>query len=179
MSKRILFVFAAVILAGAGIFFRASSTHTARVQADQIVKNDSAGTDTASGIATLKAFVASHMGASVSFTLKASYDRAIAAARPPAPPANTTSQVYVDAQRACSGKSDSITQARCNQNYLAQHLSAVPAATPAPVPAPKLADYQYGLVAPLWTPDLAGALLLGAVASVGVGLVMGLHRGRR
>jgi hypothetical protein len=170
MSKRILFIIGAVILAAGGIFFRASNSHSARVQADRIVSADAAGTDTTADIASLKSFVATHMGASTSFTLKSSYDRAGSAAVAAASAAKPSNQIYVDAQKACAGKSDSVTQARCNQNYLAQHLTAAP--TPAPVPAPKLADFQYSYKAPLWTPDLAGSLMLGASASVAFGLLL-------
>ncbi len=177
MSKRILFVFAAIVLAGAGIFFRASSTHSARAAADKIVQADTSGTSTASSLAELKNFVKLHMGASVNFTLKTSYDRAVTAATAAAVSASSNTQIYADAQKACSGKSDSITQAKCNQQYLAQHLTNTPA--PSPVPAPVLADYQYKLVAPFWTPDLAGALFLGALGSLGFAALMGRNKGRR
>jgi hypothetical protein len=177
MSKRILFALATVLLAIAGIFFRASSTHTARLQADEIVKSDTAGADTTAAITSLKGFVAAHMGGSVGFTLKASYDRAQAAAQAAAAATTSNSQIYADAQKACSGKSDSITQARCNQAYIAAHLSTAP--TPAPVPAPQLATYQYALHAPWWTPDLSGALLLGAAAAAGLGLITRKQKGQR
>lgn len=164
MSKRILFVVAAIALGAAGIFYRASNAHTARLQADDIVKADAAGTDTTASLASLRDFVSSHMGASVTVTLKGSFDRAVAALPTPAPTANS-SQVYADAQKACAGKSDSITQARCNEAYISSHLTpATP--TPAPVTPPKLADYQHVLTSPLWTPDLAGSLLLGALLSI-------------
>jgi hypothetical protein len=171
MSKRIFFFAAAVILAGAGIFFRASNSHTARIQADQIVAADKAGTDTAAALASLQAFVKTHMGSSVKITLQYSYDRAQAAAKAAAAAAPSgNSQIYADAQRACGGKSDSITQARCVTAYVTQRLTNAP--VPTPVPAPKLTDYQYNLKAPLWTPDLAGALLLGAAAAAGFGLIL-------
>ena len=174
MSKRILFIFAAVILAGAGIFYRATSAHSARLQADEIVKTDTAGGDTAAAFEALKNFAALHMGASTSFTLQGSYDRALAQSKA-AVAAPSNSQVYADAQKACSGKSDSITQAKCNENYISAHLtSSTPAPTPAP--APKLADYQRTVKAPLWTPDLAGALLLGAAVAALAALIF---RGRK
>ena len=170
MSKRILFIIFAVVLLGAGIVYRAASAHEARAEADKIVAADLAGQDTSSAITTLKAFAAGHMGASVNFTLKGSYDRAQAAAAAAANTPAPNAQVYADAQRACSGKSDSIVQAKCNQAYVAAHLTAV--ATPTPVPAPKLAGYQYAVVAPLWTPDLAGALLLGAAAALALSAIL-------
>ncbi len=177
MSKRILFALAVVVLAGAGIFFRASSTHSARAAADKIVRDDAAGSDVTAEISTLKDFVKIHMGASVSFTLKSAFDRASAAATAAAAASNSNSQIYAAAQQACAGKSDSITQARCNQQYLAQHLANVPA--PVNVPAPLLADYRYTLAAPFWTPDPAGALLLGALVALGFAVPIGLRKSRR
>ncbi len=177
MSKRILFFVAAIVLIAAGLFFRASSSHTARNQVTELTKADLAAPTSPTLLANLKTFVASHMGASVSFTLQGSYDRATAAAQAAAVAANATSQIYADAQKACAGKSDSVTQARCNQTYLSAHLTNTPA--PAVVPAPKLADYKYNLKAPFWTPDLAGALMLGAVVALGFSLFAGRRRGHR
>jgi hypothetical protein len=169
MSKRVLFIFTAVILGAAGIYYRAASTHSARLQADAIVASDTAGTDVTAGLAALKSYVATHMGASVKFTLQSGYDRAAAQAQAAAP-ASSNSQVYADAPGACAVKSDSITQARCNEAYISSHLApATP--TPVPVPAPRLADYQYDLKAPLWTPDLTGALLAGAAAAAFAALI--------
>ncbi|HVQ43955.1 MAG TPA: hypothetical protein VMT30_03235 [Candidatus Saccharimonadia bacterium] len=173
MSKRVLFGLAALALAAASIYFRAGNTRTARLHADQIVAADTVAADTTTQLAALKTFVADHMGASVTFTLQGSYDRAVAAATAAAAVPDPNAQVYAAAQKACSGKSDSLTLARCNQAYLAQHLSTAP--TPAPVPAPRAADYRRTFTAPLWTPDLAGALLAGAVAA----LILGNKRRKR
>lgn len=178
MSKRYLFLIAAIVLAGAGIYFRASSAHSARQQADQIIVADTAGAgDVSTRIASLKAFTGNHLGSSVSFTLQSSFDRATAAATAAAAATNSNSQIYAAAQKACAGKSDSITQARCNAAYLAQHLTNIP--TPAPVPAPKLSDYQYSFKAPFWTPDLAGALLLGAGAAALYSFMVGRRKAGR
>jgi hypothetical protein len=174
MFKRLLFISAAVILAAAGLYFRAANTHTAKNQAAELVRTDAAGPSAPASLASLKAFVAGHMGASVSFTLQGSYDRA--AAQAAAAATNANSQIYADAQKACGGKSDSVTQAKCNHAYLSAHLTNV--AIPTPVPAPKLADYQYNLKAPFWAPDLAGALLLGAVVALGFSLPFGRRRSR-
>ncbi|HEX3082533.1 MAG TPA: hypothetical protein VHQ86_04730 [Candidatus Saccharimonadia bacterium] len=174
MSKRIWFVVVAVLLAVAGFGIRTASGRSAHSQATKIVSADTAGTDTKAAIADLKTFAQNHMGASVSFTLQGSYDRANAAAQAAAAASTSTSQVYADAQKACASKSDSLVQAHCNQAYLAAHLPA--ATAPATVLAPKLSDYQYKIKAPLWSPDLAGALLLGAVVALGFGLVAGRRR---
>jgi hypothetical protein len=172
-SKRMLFLLAAVVLAAAGLYYRASSSHSARTQVDQILSADASGADITAKIADLKTFANDHMGASVGFTLKSSYDRAVVAAQTAAAAANSNSQIYADAQRACSSKSDSLVQAHCNQAYLAAHLTNIP--NPTPVIAPVLANYQYTVKASIWTPDLAGALFLGAL----VAFVLSLPLGRR
>jgi hypothetical protein len=177
MSKRIFFLIAAVVLLGTGLFYRAASAHMARKLADQIVADDLAAKDTTAARASLKDFAAVHMGAAVNFTLKGSYDRATATANAAATVADPNTQVYAAAQAACSGKTDSITQAKCNQAYLASHLVATP--TPAPVVAPKLASYQYAVKSPLWSPDLAGALLLGSLAAFIIGFVINRPKGAR
>jgi hypothetical protein len=176
MIKRILFVLATLLLAGGGLYVRSLNATSANTQAQAIIKQDAAGADTAAAVAALRDYAKAHMGADASFTLAGAYARAQAAAKAAAAASAANSQIYADAQRACSGKSDSITQARCNQDYLAKHLANVP--LPTPVPEPKPADYQYHITAPLWTPDLAGALLLGAAAALGLTLAT-LRRRRR
>jgi hypothetical protein len=42
-----------------------------------------------------------------------------------------------------------------------------------------LADFQYKLTAPFWTPDLAGALLLGALVAFGLALPINSKKSRR
>lgn len=175
-SKAALFVLAAVLLAGTGLYLRSQNIKHAQAQADKLVATDNAAGNAAQELTDLKSYVKGHMGAAVSFTLQASYDRAAAAAKAAAAASAANSQIYADAQRLCSGKSDSITQARCNQDYLSKHLVNV--APAGPITEPKLSDYQYNLRAPFWTPDLAGALLLGAVAALVFVTVM-LVRGRR
>jgi hypothetical protein len=179
MSKSLMFLLAAVALAGIGGYFRYENAQEARRQATAIVQLDqdpATAPQAANGAAAptaLKNFVAAHSGASVSYILKGSFDRAVAAATASAQSQIATSQVYADAQRACSGKSDSITQAKCNQNYLNSHLSN--AAPPVPVAQPKQSDYTVTLRSPLWTADLAGALFLGA----GAAILMALFTRRR
>ena len=157
MTKRILYGLVAVVLAGAGFYFRAQNAQTAQAKIAQISQQDAVAGDTAPLRAELKSFVASHMGISVKLTLHDSYARAQAAAQAATSVSATNSQIYTDAQHACAGKSDSVTQAKCNQDYLSKHLTNVAPATP--VPEPKLADYQYNFQSPLWSPDLALSLI--------------------
>jgi hypothetical protein len=150
--------------------------HQAARQDGAIVQSDINGADTTADINSLKAYVLAHMGASTSFTLTGSYNRAVDAAKAAANASAANAQVYADAQKACGGRTDSITQARCNQDYIAKHLANLP--PPGPVVEPKLADYQRNFRAPIWTPDIAGALMLGALAALGFGLVRLRRKGR-
>jgi hypothetical protein len=163
MMKRIFFILAAVALGFAGLYFRSVNAKESASLEAQIINQDLTGADPTAAIANLTSYVKLHMGTSVDFTLTGAYDRALAAAKASVAPDNS-SQVYADAQRACAGKSDSITQARCNTSYIQAHLSTTPA--PSPLPEPVLSSYQHKLVAPFWTPDLPGALLLGALIAL-------------
>lgn len=180
-QKRLLFFLAGVILAGLGLASEAGDSHFAHTQADAIVTADQAATaevsqtTISSRITGLKDFVRTHMGTSISFTLTGSYNRALAASQAAAAAQSSNANVYADAQRACMGKTDSLTQARCNEAYLQSHLQSQPSAQPT---APKMSDYQYNLKAPLWSPDLAGALLLGALIAF-ILLLISLFKRRR
>jgi hypothetical protein len=164
-----LFVLSAIVLAAGGLYYRAQNAHHAQELANEFVQFNISSPAVNPYGTPLKDFVDSHMGATVKYTLQGSYDRIKAAADASAAAASSAqssnSQVYADAQRACSGHTDSITQARCNAAYIAAHSASI-TATPTPVPAPKLADYQVTLRSPLWTPDLPGALFLGAVLAL-------------
>jgi hypothetical protein len=117
------------------------------------------------------------MYSSVTVTLNGSYTRAQAAAAASAAAANTSAQIYAAAQKACSGKSDSIVQAQCNAQYLSTHLANLPSSTPVSVPQPS--EFQYKFVSPLWTADLAGVLLLAGLLVGGWWLVGMLTRRTR
>jgi predicted membrane protein len=179
-QKRLLFFLAGVVLAGLGLASQAKDSHSAHSQAVAIVAADQIGTNvqpsSSTAIAGLQDFVKTHMGSSVSFSLTGSYNRALAASQTAAAAQTSNSNVYAAAQAACSGKTDSLTQARCNQAYLQQHLQSQPTT---PVAEPKMADYQYSLKSPSWTPDLAGALILGSLLAMVVFLILLLKpRGR-
>ena len=167
MSKSLLLVVAAVVLAGLGLYFQAANAHYSHTQANAIVKADqaspAANVNSTPGLADLQTFVHTHMGSSVSFTLTGSYNQALKASQAAAAAQSSNANVYAAAQAACSGKTDSITQAKCNQQYLQTHLQSQ---SSTPVAAPKQSDYQFRLKSPFWTPDLAGSLLLGAALAV-------------
>jgi hypothetical protein len=161
MMKRIFFVLAAAALGFAGLYFRGQNAAEANRRADAIVEMDLAGQDPAASIEALKTYVASHMGASVDFTLTTAYDRDLKAYQAATASADQ-SQLYTQAQQACSAQRDSVAQARCVTQYVQARMAAATPA-PSPPPEPKLAKYRYDLNSPLWSADLPGALLLGAV----------------
>ncbi|MBW4061706.1 hypothetical protein HJC99_04015 [Candidatus Saccharibacteria bacterium] len=175
MKYRLLIGLAA-ILAVTGIYVRSTNAHHAATLATALVASDNAAADTTASLASLKTYVHSHTGAHASFTLQASYNRVVAEAQAAAAATATNSQIYTAAQAACGGKTDSITQAKCNAQFLSQHLVNVPAS--APVSPPLLSNYQYKLTSPLWTPDPAGWLLLGSLVVLVVGSV-GIIRSKK
>lgn len=170
MSKRISFVLVAFVLAAVGFYFRAQNASTAHSDVTELQATDTAGGSTTTELVDLKNFTQSHLGASVKFTLNGSYNRALAQAQAQtAAQSAASSALYAAAQRACSGHTDSITQANCNTAYIQAHETAV---NLAPIPTPKITDYQYSFSSPFWTPDLAGALFLGAAVSLVFSLFM-------
>ena len=175
MKTRLLLLLGIILLI-AGFAVRLGNTHQATKLANAVVATDNAGTDPTSQLATLKSYVHAHMGAHAKFTLQAGYERAVASAKTAAAAQATNSQIYAAAQAACGGKTDSITQAKCNEQYLSQHLVNLPAQ--APVSAPILSAYQYDLSAPFWTADTAGWLWAAALVALLAGFI-GLIKRKR
>ncbi len=177
MLRKVLFILSLLLII-ASVGYMSANRREADRQARAIEAADQRGEDVTVSLATLKAYAGTHMFAGTAVALAGSYARAQATAAVSASAANSSAQVYAAAQAACSGKSDSIVQARCNAQYLASHLANLPSATPVPVPQP--ADYQFKFTSPFWAPDLAGVLFLGG-ALVGIWwllLAFGRKRGR-
>lgn len=175
--KRYVYLLLALILVVAGWVIRNQNSQEARRQAEAVMKQDLAGQPTDAAVADLQDFVRQHGGVTATFTLQGAYNRDVARAKEAIAAASATnSQIYADAQKACSGKSDSITQARCNQDYISKHLQSVSITAPH---EPSLSNYQRVVKAPWWTPDLSGALLLGGVAALAIGLFNLRPRRRR
>src|SRR5580704_3405605 len=114
MANRVIFIVVAVVLFAAGLYFRAHNSQSAKTQIATIQSLDTTGSDTTVAIASLKTYVSSHMGASAAFTLTSAYNRAQTAAQAASAQAAANAGVYAAAQAACSGHTDSITQAECN-----------------------------------------------------------------
>ena len=173
MKFRVLIAVAVLALIG-GLAVRSTNARHANQLATAVIVADGSGNPTAAPLANLKAYIKGHQGAHASFTLTKAYNDAVTAAKSAAQIQASNSQIYAAAQAACSGKTDSITQAKCNQAYLQAHLIAEPAN--APVTAPALGDYQYHMSAPFWTADLAGWLELVAIIAGAIGIIGILRR---
>jgi hypothetical protein len=169
MKSRVL-IGLGLILAIAAVAAHLATSHQVTKLTATVLAADTAGTDTGAPLAALKSYVQGHGGTHASFTLVGAYNRANAAAQAAANQQTASSQVYAAAQAACAGTADSITQARCNAQYLSQHLVAGQA--PTNVTAPVLSSYQYNLTSAPVTLDLAGLLELMAFASILAGLVL-------
>jgi hypothetical protein len=175
MSRKILLILA-ILLATASVFAIRSNQRQARLQATAIMASDLSGEVVTTQLAQLKAYSQSHLSSSSAVTLTGSYTRAQAAATAAAAAADTSAAVYAAAQKACSGQSDSIVQARCNAQYLSTHLSSIPATTPVPIPQPTA--YQYHFTSPFWTPDLAGVLTIATILVGGLWIFISFGRRR-
>ena len=172
--KRVLpFVIAAVLLAGAAITSR-QYNHAIASDVATLLAGEHSGSATAVTPATIQVKVHQHMATRATFVRQEAYNTAVAQAQVSAQAQATNSQIYAAAQAACGGKTDSITQAKCNAQYLSQHLVTVP--TAAPLVAPKLGDYTYDFRAPVWTPDTTGLLAGGALLLVIIGVVINIRR---
>jgi hypothetical protein len=158
------FLIATLVFAGIGIYGVFNNNSSALNQRNAILASDKAGQDTALARGTLANFVAAHMGSSVSFALSDSYNRDLKMAQSAIASTSVSGTVYAHAQAACSGQSDSITQAKCVTNYVSAHVQ--PGANPQPVALPSAVAYQYHYAAPGWTPDIAGLSLVLSLVSL-------------
>lgn len=139
--------------------------------------SDTASAPTEAMLGALGVFARTHLNASVSVTLSGAFARAQAKAKADAQAASANAQLYITAQKACSGRTDSVTQSRCVQDYVSKRLNGAPPATQ--VAAPQLADFTYRFVSPVWTTDIAGLCFLAAFGLLAGALVLRFSRNGR
>jgi len=148
------------------------NSNQAETLKNQILSLDQTGGDTSPIIDELKTFSMNHMNASMTVELIYSYNRALQAAERSQ---QISGETYTKAQAACASRADSITQARCVNNYLAQN-APVNAQSQAIV-APDRNQYIFTYKSPMLAPDLAGIMALISLTSLGVGIwLWGLRR---
>jgi hypothetical protein len=174
MKVRYLLV-AAAVTALVGVQQLAAHRQHAAQLTVAVVTADQTGLDSAPPQAALAAYTKQHMGTQRRVFLSGRFEGATAAAQQAANP-QSNGQVYAQAQAACGGKLDSVTQARCVTNYVSSHSQ--PSANPQPVQLPERSDAQFNPVftSPRWTPDSTGLALVLTLAFVLVAGVMGLRR---
>lgn|GEM_PF-914096 len=142
-------------------------------QVQVILDADLAGQPVADKITMLRAYVKNHLGATIDFSLTGAFNRAQVAAQAytdaVARAQQANSEIYAQAQAACAGIKNAISQTKCNQDYLNSHLQDVH--IPDPVPVPVESDYYYKLISPPWTADVAGALYVDAVITLVLAII--------
>jgi hypothetical protein len=165
-------IIATVVVGLVGIFLLGNNAKRANLIKSQILAKDEAGEDVEQDIERLARFSARHMNSSVELYLETGYKRATSEAYAAAQP-DVNGQVYAEAQSACAGRSDSITQAECVRSYASARLTP---AEQKPIVLPDRSRYEFAFKSPIWTPDLAGILLaLSAVGLLGIGWMIGIR----
>ena len=155
-------------LAFIGVLVVAEYRNQAVEQSNSIEAKDRASIDVTKDIEQLKLYSSEHMATSVKIYLGGSYDRAVAATKATSDPA-TSARIYAEAQASCASLKDSISQSKCISDYLAKN--AAPAPNPKPAEMPVQSKYVIVTSSPTWSPDLAGAFLLGAAVAGALGLI--------
>ena len=176
--KRFTFLLAGFVLVLAALAVMAYNQRQAQGLAKAIESEDQVAPPTDAVVKGLTDYAQIHMGVNVKYTLTGSYNRAVESTKAAVAAASAAnSQIYADAQKACSGKTDSITQARCNQAYLDSHLQSL---TSPNLTAPQVSSFTRTVKSPAFALDLAGALLAGAALSIVYGLyTLVIQRRRR
>lgn len=150
-----------LILAGAQLF---QNQRLARRLASDIQARDSQGKATSVQLAQLRLHARTHMNAGAEVFLAGSYNRDTAKAQEQAK-TSSDGAIYQRAQAAC-GKGSSIEQANCVAAYIASNSS--PGKNPVIPRLPESGEYEHKFRSPVWTPDLAGALLMGSLVTAGI-----------
>lgn len=165
MKARYFFI-ASILSLGIFAWQVIGAQQEANRQAAELVAQDKASQDVALLKQQIEGYVADHMGVRVQVFLEGSYDRAYKAAQTAANPASN-GQVYTQAQAACGGRSDSVSQAKCVSEYVAKN--STPSTNPQPMVAPDKQGYTLDLTGPNWSLSLAGVALLASLAAFVMG----------
>lgn len=139
----------------------------------QLQAQDKAGQDVAAAKQKFTDYAKRHMGVRATVFLDTSYRKAIDAARAAATPA-VNAQIYSQAQAACGGKSDSVSQSKCVSAYIASN--SAPSANPQPMTMPDKQSYTVTAVGPNWNLSFAGVSLLLSLASFTMGCYLAALR---
>lgn len=162
------FVGLSVILLGVVVLGLRYNNITAYNMRARLLERDAAGEQVRDEVETaLKEFVYTHMNTSMNIVLEGAYQRARAEARIAADAA-VDSSIYDEAAAACDRRGHLTTDnAQCVSEYVEQRLGPAPDTN-----LPQRNQFSYTFYAPIWTTDLPGLALLGAIISGLIALVL-------
>lgn len=152
------FVGIGILLLGIAVLGLRSNNTTAGNMLVRLLERDAAGENTDAAVEEIRQFVFTHMNTSMQLTLEGAYARAVAEVQLEAENSINTS-IYTEATVACDREGQLTTaNARCVQNYVEQRLGRS-----ADVKLPEPEQFTYTFNSPIWTNDLPGVALLGAL----------------
>ena len=139
----------------------------------QILEQDRSGEDARGTVeGELKDFVFSRMNADVHIVLEGAYSRATAQ-RQAEIDASVDGSIYDEAEQECDRENLSAQEnAECFQGYVASQLDDVDRSD---IQMPQLGEFSYIYYSPIWTFDLPGASLLGAIIFSVLGFLLYLR----
>lgn len=159
------FLVLAVIATAVCVFaLRANNQHMAQLRG-AVYSTDKDNGDVNGTLRNLQSYVTSHMNTNLNsgpnsvyppIQLKYTYQRLTQAQKD----AQTTSQLYTQAQHYCEGRNSVDFSGRNRVPCIEQYVQAHGGAKPQTIPD---ALYKFDFVSPRWSPDLAGWSLLAAI----------------
>lgn len=166
MAKLILLLIVASLV-WAGLRQLAANHDHAAGLTNQILVADQSGEVPTAAIEDLRDYSHTHMNAATSFTLSASYQRALAAAQAGqvAPVADPNA---INAATAACTQKDPVVQSNCIRNYISSHAAV--SQTPTPVAPPDQSAYAYNFSSPNFAFDGAGLAFIAAAIVAVLGL---------
>lgn len=157
-----------IVLFGVAILGLRHNDMTSFDMKTRILKKDAAGEDVQQDIEELKQFTFTHMNASRSLMLKGAYERARTQAQAEAD-SSIDGSVYENAQAACDREGQQTTEnAQCVQEYVQQRLDE----SGNQVNMPDEREFTYTFHSPVWTTDIPGIAIAGAIISALVGVFL-------
>jgi len=170
ISKHFLIILLALFIVSSGVAVVAlRSNNLNMIKLRQAVYDaDKQDGDVASALDSLRIYVYGHMntglrapnsGSQPPIQLVNSFNRAIAAEQTRIATSDSANKLYVDAQKQCELASLALTaRAQCIQDYVTAHGQGGEAQFNLP---PKEL-YTFDFASPVWSPDLAGIMLVAA-----------------
>lgn len=162
------FIGLAIVLFSVAIFGLRHNDMTSSDMKTRILEKDAAGENVQKDIKELKQFTFTHMNASRRLTLRGAYQRARTKAQAEIDSA-VDGSVYEAAQAACDREGQRTTEnAQCVQEYVQKRLDE----SGNQVDMPDERQFTYTFHSPVWTTDIPGIAIAGAILSLIVSVVL-------